>query len=37
MASTISSRSFFVMAHLPYVQPFAPIDKRTSRPAPNLS
>jgi hypothetical protein len=29
-------QSFFVMAHLPYLQPFADINKRTSRLAANL-
>lgn len=29
-------QSFFVMVHLPYLQPFADIDKRTSRLAANL-
>lgn len=30
-------QSFFVMVHLPYLQPFADINKRTSRLAANLS
>lgn len=30
-------QSFFVMAHLPYLQPFADVNKRTSRLAANLS
>lgn len=29
-------QSFFVMAHLPYLQPFADVNKRTSRLAANL-
>ena len=38
-ASQISDpfeQSFFVMVHLPYLQPFADINKRTSRLAANL-
>ncbi|WP_297365504.1 Fic family protein [Acidiferrobacter sp.] len=30
-------QSFFVVVHLPYLQPFADINKRTSRLAANLS
>ncbi|MGV7959954.1 Fic family protein [Photorhabdus tasmaniensis] len=29
-------QSFFIMVHLPYLQPFADINKRTSRLAANL-
>ena len=29
-------QSFFVVVHLPYLQPFADINKRTSRLAANL-
>jgi Fic family protein len=29
-------QSFFVMVHLPYLQPFADVNKRTSRLAANL-
>ena len=39
-ASQISDafeQSFFVMVHIPYLQPFADINKRTSRIAANLS
>ncbi|WP_339423270.1 Fic family protein [Photorhabdus heterorhabditis] len=34
--SDLFEQSFFIMVHLPYLQPFADINKRTSRLAANL-